>query len=164
MSTIQLDFAAKERFGLSYMDENGVQNEEVLVIHRAPLSTHERFVAFLTEHWMGNFPTWISPIQTQIITLSERHSDHAREVARRLRESKIRVSIDDSDSTIGRKIRTHRKMRPAYMVIIGDDESANGTVSIRARNGDQRNGVSLDEFLLGITEEVNNRSSEMTLV
>ena len=164
MSTIQLDFAAKERFGLSYMDENGVQNEEVLVIHRAPLSTHERFVAFLTEHWMGNFPTWISPIQTQIITISERHSDHAREVARRLRESRIRVSIDDSDSTIGRKIRTHRKMRPAYMVIIGDDESANGTVSIRARNGDQRNGVSLDEFLLGITEEVNNRSSELTLV
>ena len=164
MSTIQLDFAAKERFGLSYMDENGVQNGEVLVIHRAPLSTHERFVAFLTEHWMGNFPTWISPIQTQIITISERHSDHAREVARRLRESRIRVSIDDSDSTIGRKIRTHRKMRPAYMVIIGDDESANGTVSIRARNGDQRNGVSLDEFLLGITEEVNNRSSELTLV
>ena len=164
MSTIQLDFAAKERFGLSYMDENGVQNEEVLVIHRAPLSTHERFVAFLTEHWMGNFPTWISPIQTQIITISERHSDHAREVARRLRESRIRVSIDDSDSTIGRKIRTHRKMRPAYMVIIGDDESANGTVSIRARNGDQRNGVSLDEFLLGIIEEVNNRSSELTLV
>ena len=81
MSTIQLDFAAKERFGLSYMDETGSENGEVLVIHRAPLSTHERFVAFLTEHWMGNFPTWLSPTQVQIITISERHSEHAAKVA-----------------------------------------------------------------------------------
>ena len=164
MSTIQLDFAAKERFGLSYMDENGNQNDEVLVIHRAPLSTHERFVAFLTEHWMGNFPTWISPIQVQIITISERHSDYAGEVASRLKEHKVRVTVDDSDSTIGRKIRTHRKMRPAYMLIIGDGEAADGTVSIRARNGDQRNGVPLEEFIVGVTEEINNRSSKLSLV
>lgn len=164
MSTIQLDFAAKERFGLSYMDENGNQNDEVLVIHRAPLSTHERFVAFLTEHWMGNFPTWISPTQVQIITISERHSDYAGEVASRLKEHKVRVAVDDSDSTIGRKIRTHRKMRPAYMLIIGDGETADGTVSIRARNGDQRNGVPLEDFIVGVTEEINNRSSELSLV
>jgi len=164
MSTIQLDFAAKERFGLTYMDENGNQNDEVLVIHRAPLSTHERFVAFLTEHWMGNFPTWISPTQVQIITISERHSDYAGEVASRLKEHKVRVTVDDSDSTIGRKIRTHRKMRPAYMLIIGDGEAADGTVSIRARNGDQRNGVPLEEFIVGVTEEINNRSSKLSLV
>ena len=164
MSTIQLDFAAKERFGLSYMDENGNQNDEVLVIHRAPLSTHERFVAFLTEHWMGNFPTWISPTQVQIITISERHADYAGEVASRLREHKVRVAVDDSDSTIGRKIRTHRKMRPAYMLIIGDGEAADGTVSIRARNGDQRNGVPLEDFIVGVTEEINNRSSKLSLV
>ena len=164
MSTIQLDFAAKERFGLSYMDENGNQNDEVLVIHRAPLSTHERFVAFLTEHWMGNFPTWISPTQVQIITISERHSDYAGEVASRLKEHKVRVTVDDSDSTIGRKIRTHRKKRPAYMLIIGDGEAADGTVSIRARNGDQRNGVPLEEFIVGVTEEINNRSSKLSLV
>ena len=164
MSTIQLDFAAKERFGLSYMDENGNQNDEVLVIHRAPLSTHERFVAFLTEHWMGNFPTWISPTQVQIITISERHADYAGEVASRLREHKVRVAVDDSDSTIGRKIRTHRKMRPAYMLIIGDGEAADGTVSIRARNGDQRNGVPLEDFIAGVTEEIKNRSSKLSLV
>ena len=164
MSTIQLDFAAKERFGLSYMDENGNQNDEVLVIHRAPLSTHERFVAFLTEHWMGNFPTWISPTQVQIITISERHADYAGEVASRLREHKVRVEVDDSDSTVGRKIRTHRKMRPAYMLIIGDGEAADGTVSIRARNGDQRNGVLLEDFIAGVTEEIKNRSSKLSLV
>ena len=73
MSTIQLDFAAKDRFGLTFIDNTGNENGEVFVIHRAPLSTHERFVAFLTEHWAGNFPTWLSPIQTQIITISENH-------------------------------------------------------------------------------------------
>ena len=164
MSTIQLDFAAKERFGLSYMDETGSENGEVLVIHRAPLSTHERFVAFLTEHWMGNFPTWLSPTQVQIITISERHSEHAAKVALNLRDQGIRVSLDDSDSTIGRKIRTHRKMRPAYMLIIGEDEVENGTVSIRARNGDQRNGVLLEDFIEGIVEEIKSRSSSMGMV
>jgi len=164
MSTIQLDFAAKERFGLSYMDETGSENGEVLVIHRAPLSTHERFVAFLTEHWMGNFPTWLSPTQVQIITISERHSEHAAKVALNLRDQGIRVSLDDSDSTIGRKIRTHRKMRPAYMLIIGEDEVENGTVSIRARNGDQRNGVLLEDFIEGIVEEIKSRSPSMDMV
>ena len=164
MSTIQLDFAAKERFGLSYMDETGSENGEVLVIHRAPLSTHERFVAFLTEHWMGNFPTWLSPTQVQIITISERHAEHAAKVALDLREQGVRVSLDDSDSTIGRKIRTHRKMRPAYMLIIGEEEAENGTVSIRARNGDQRNGVLLGDFIDGIVEEINSRSPSMNMV
>ena len=164
MSTIQLDFAAKERFGLSYMDETGSENGEVLVIHRAPLSKHERFVAFLTEHWMGNFPTWLSPTQVQIITISERHSEHAAKVALNLRDQGIRVSLDDSDSTIGRKIRTHRKMRPAYMLIIGEDEVENGTVSIRARNGDQRNGVLLEDFIEGIVEEIKSRSPSMGMV
>jgi threonyl-tRNA synthetase len=164
MSTIQLDFAAKERFELSYMDETGSENGEVLVLHRAPLSTHERFVAFLTEHWMGNFPTWLSPTQVQIITISERHAEHAAKVALNLREQGIRVSLDDSDSTIGRKIRTHRKMRPAYMLIIGEDEVENGTVSIRARNGDQRNGVLLKDFIEGIVEEIKSRSPSMSMV
>ena len=86
MSTIQLDFAAKERFGLTYTDETGQENGEVFVIHRAPLSTHERFVAFLTEHWAGNFPTWLSPIQVQVITISEKHKIHAATVANSLYE------------------------------------------------------------------------------
>ncbi len=128
MSTIQLDFAAKERFGLKYTDETGMENGEVFVIHRAPLSTHERFVAFLTEHWSGNFPTWLSPIQVQIITISEKHKKYAKMVSEKLLKSGIRVKIDDSDNTIGKKIRLHRKMRPAYMAIIGDEESENMTI------------------------------------
>ena len=164
MSTIQLDFAAKERFGLKYTDETGIENGEVFVIHRAPLSTHERFVAFLTEHWSGNFPTWLSPIQVQIITISEKHKKYAKMVSEKLLKSGIRVKIDDSDNTIGKKIRLHRKMRPAYMAIIGDEESENMTISVRARNGLQRNGIPLDEFVQEIEKEIHNRKTTLDIV
>ena len=164
MSTIQLDFAAKERFGLTYKDETGAENGEVFVIHRAPLSTHERFVAFLTEHWAGNFPTWLSPIQVQVITISEKHKEHAARVEEALKLAGVRVRVDDSDSTIGRKIRMHRKQRPAYMVIIGDDEVSSGSVSVRGRSGGQRNGVPLDEFVAEIFAEIANRSTKLGIV
>jgi threonyl-tRNA synthetase len=164
MSTIQLDFAAKERFGLTYTDETGSDNAEVFVIHRAPLSTHERFVAFLIEHWSGNFPTWLSPIQVQIITISEKHQEYANNLAQNLKELGIRANTDTSDNTIGKKIRMHRTMRPAYMVIIGDEESINGTVSIRARDGRQRNGMALNEFIEEISLENTNRKTTLNLV
>ena len=170
MSTIQLDFAAKERFELSYKDEKGEENGEVFVIHRAPLSTHERFVAFLTEHWAGNFPTWLSPKQIQIITISEKQKEYAREVEKSLADIGVRVSVDDSDATIGKKIRMHRKMRPAYMLILGEDEEKEKTVSIRIdrkgepRSGEQCNGVPLNEFLEKISEEITSRSKDLSLV
>ena len=164
MSTIQLDFAAKERFGLTYTDETGSDNGEVFVIHRAPLSTHERFVAFLTEHWSGNFPTWLSPIQVQIITISEKHKEYGKIVSEEMQKSGIRVKIDDSDNTIGKKIRIHRKMRPAYMAIIGDDEVKNKSVSVRTRKGEQKNGIPLDEFIKAIVREINNRETILGIV
>ena len=164
MSTIQLDFAAKERFELSYKDENGEENGDVFVIHRAPLSTHERFVAFLTEHWIGNFPTWLSPVQVQVITISEKQREYAGVVRDALAAAGVRVRVDDSDATIGKKIRMHRKMRPAYMLILGEDEATNRTVSIRARNGDQSNGVGLDDFVAGIFAEITNRERDLSLV
>ena len=164
IATIQLDFAAKERFGLSYMDETGNENGEVFVIHRAPLSTHERFVAFLLEQWAGNLPTWLSPVQVQVITISEKHREYAAEVREALETAGVRVQVDDSDNTIGKKIRTHRKMRPAYMVILGDEEAKDCAVSIRARNGDQRNGVPLTEFVADVFAEITNRGKELGIV
>ena len=163
LATIQLDFAAKERFGLSYMDETGNENGEVFVIHRAPLSTHERFVAFLLEQWAGNLPTWISPIQAQVITISEKHKEYAEHVRESLELAGVRVVVDDSDNTIGKKIRTHRKSRPAYMLILGDEEVSDGTVSIRGRSGNQKNGVKLEEFVSDIFAEISNRSRELSL-
>ena len=170
MSTIQLDFAAKERFGLTYKDEKGEENGEVFVIHRAPLSTHERFVAFLTEHWAGNFPTWLSPKQIQIITISEKQKKYAREVEKSLADIGVRVSVDDSDATIGKKIRMHRKMRPAYMLILGEDEQKQRTVSIRIdrkgepRSGEQCKDVPLNEFLENLSEEISSKSKDLSLV
>ena len=163
MSTIQLDFAAKDRFGLTFMDDSGTENSEVFVIHRAPLSTHERFVAFLTENWAGNFPTWLSPIQVQLITISEKHNEYAAKVERQLKELEIRVKADYSDHTIGKKIRMHRKLRPAYMAIIGDDEVKNNTISIRSRNGNQENGILLEEFLEKINTEITSRSKTLEI-
>ena len=164
IATIQLDFAAKERFGLSFMDETGNENGEVFVIHRAPLSTHERFVAFLLEEWAGNLPTWISPIQAQIITISEKHKEYAQEVRGALELAGVRVRVDDSDNTIGKKLRTHRKLRPAYMVILGDDEVKDRAVSIRSRSGNQRNGMPLEEFVADIFAEISNRSGHLSIV
>ena len=164
MSTIQLDFAAKDRFELSYKDETGEENGNVFVIHRAPLSTHERFVAFLTEHWIGNFPTWLSPVQVQVITISEKQREYAGVVREALAAAGVRVRVDDSDATIGKKIRMHRKMRPAYMLILGEEEAAGSMVSIRARNGDQAKGVALDEFVASIFAEITNRERELSLV
>ena len=170
MSTIQLDFAAKERFQLTYKDEKGEENGEVFVIHRAPLSTHERFVAFLTEHWAGNFPTWLSPKQIQIITISEKQKTYAREVEKSLADIGVRVSVDDSDATIGKKIRMHRKMRPAYMLILGEDEQKQRTVSIRIdrkgepRSGEQCKDVPLNEFIENLSEEISSKSKDLSLV
>ncbi|RZD35611.1 MAG: threonine--tRNA ligase [Methanobacteriota archaeon] len=164
MSTIQLDFAAKERFGLSFIDESGTENNEVFVIHRAPLSTHERFVAFLTEHWAGNFPTWLSPIQAQIITISEKHNDYGTKLEKKLKDANIRVKADYSDHTIGKKIRMHRKMRPAYMIIIGDEESQKNTVSIRARDGNQKNGIPIEEFITTLALENSSRKKKLELI
>ena len=146
------------------MDETGAENAEVFVIHRAPLSTHERFVAFLLEHWKGNLPTWLSPIQVQIITISEKHKEYASEVSDALKLAGVRVQVDDSDNTIGKKIRTHRKTRPAYMVILGDDEMGSKSVSIRDRSGEQKNGVDMALFVSDLFAEISNRSIDQTLV
>jgi threonyl-tRNA synthetase len=100
----------------------------------------------------------------QVITISEKHREYAAEVREALKTAGVRVQVDDSDNTIGKKIRTHRKMRPAYMVILGDDEAKDGTVSIRSRNADQRNGVPLTEFVADVFAEIANRSKELGIV
>jgi threonyl-tRNA synthetase len=100
----------------------------------------------------------------QAITISEKHREYAAEVREALETAGVRVQVDDSDNTIGKKIRTHRKMRPSYMVILGDDEAKDCTVSIRARNGDQRNGVPLTEFVADVFAEITNRSKELGIV
>jgi threonyl-tRNA synthetase len=163
LGTVQVDYNLPERFELEYTGADGEKHRPVM-IHRAPFGSMERFVGVLIEHFAGKFPTWLSPTQAHIITISEKHKAHAAEVAQQLRNAGVRVEVDDSDNTIGKKIRTHRSMQPAYMLIIGDEEAASNTVSIRNRAGDQAAAVPLSQFISDITNEIQARTAEPSIV
>ncbi len=163
LGTVQVDYNLPERFDLEYVGADGEKHRPV-VIHRAPFGSMERFCGVLIEHFAGKFPTWLSPTQVHILTISEKHIDYANEVGEKLKMAGVRIEIDDSDNTIGKKIRTHRKMQPAYMLVIGDEEISSSTVSIRNRAGEQVQGVQFDDFMDNLLSEISTRSSEQNLV
>jgi threonyl-tRNA synthetase len=163
LGTVQVDYNLPERFGLEYKGSDGEIHRPVM-IHRAPFGSMERFCGVLIEHFAGKFPTWLTPTQVHIITISEKHKAYASEVAEALKAHEIRVLVDDGDDTVGKKIRNHRKLQPAYMVIVGDGESEGRTVSLRARNGDQISGMDLDDFILAIREEIDTKVAQPSLV
>jgi threonyl-tRNA synthetase len=163
LGTVQVDYNLPERFGLEYKGSDGEIHRPVM-IHRAPFGSMERFCGVLIEHFAGKFPTWLTPTQVHIITISEKHKAYASEVADALKAHEIRVLVDDGDDTVGKKIRNHRKLQPAYMVIVGDGESEGRTVSLRARNGDQISGMGLDDFIAAIREEIDSKVAQPSLV
>ena len=163
LGTVQVDYNLPERFGLEYKGSDGEIHRPVM-IHRAPFGSMERFCGVLIEHFAGKFPTWLTPTQVHIITISEKHKAYASEVAEALKAHEIRVLVDDGDDTVGNKIRNHRKLQPAYMVIVGDGESEGRTVSLRARNGDQISGMGLDDFIVAIREEIDTKVAQPSLV
>ncbi|MGB1589661.1 MAG: His/Gly/Thr/Pro-type tRNA ligase C-terminal domain-containing protein, partial [Candidatus Poseidoniaceae archaeon] len=163
LGTVQVDYNLPERFGLQYKGSDGEMHRPVM-IHRAPFGSMERFCGVLIEHFAGKFPTWLAPTQIHILTISEKQVEYGRSVFENLKAAGIRVEIDDGDDTIGKKIRTHRKMQPAYMLILGDDEATNNSVSIRARNGNQRAGVSLEQFTLELVNEIETKVATPSLV
>jgi threonyl-tRNA synthetase len=135
MSTIQLDFTAKERFGLSYTDTRGQKCNDVFVIHRAPLSTHERFMAFLIEHYGGNFPLWLSPEHIRIIPVAEVHHEYARRIFDELVAVGLRVTLDNSSESLGKRIRNAKTDRLPYFAVIGDKEVRAKNVTLESREG-----------------------------
>ena len=163
LGTVQVDYNLPERFDLNYKGSDGEMHRPVM-IHRAPFGSMERFCGVLIEHFAGKFPTWLSPIQVHIITISEKQVEHARALKSKLEALGIRVELDDSDATIGKKIRTHRKMQPAYMLIIGDEEVSNDTVSIRTRSGEQTQGTSTNDFIQALQGEINSKKPILSLV
>ena len=163
LGTVQVDYNLPERFGLEYKGSDGEIHRPVM-IHRAPFGSMERFCGVLIEHFAGKFPTWLTPTQCHIITISQKHSAYAAEVARLLSENEIRVEVDDGDDTIGKKIRTHRKMQPAYMLILGDGEIESRSVSLRARNGDQVSGIPLESFISDLRNEIAEKVTQPSLV
>ena len=163
ISTCQLDFMAPSRFALDYRGDSGKQ-EPVLVIHRAPLGTHERFVAFLLEHYGGNFPTWLAPCQIRIIPISDRHLDYAETVYKTLFNAEvhcgsggIRVDIDKSSERMQKKIRNAQTEKIPYMLIIGDEEVKNSQVAVRLRSGEDLGSISTTALLERITKEIYQR-------
>jgi len=163
LGTVQVDYNLPERFDLEFVGADGEKHRPVM-IHRAPFGSMERFCGVLIEHFAGKFPTLLTPTQVHILTISEKHIDYANEVSDELKLLGVRVEIDNSDNTIGKKIRTHRKMQPAYMLILGDEEASSHTVSIRNRAGEQVQGIPLDNFMENLLSEISTRSSEQKLV
>ncbi len=156
MSTIQLDFNLPERFELEYTAPDGSRQRPVM-IHRALFGSIERFIGVLTEHYAGAFPPWLAPVQVVAIPIAERHNDYLQKVAARLRESGIRVEVDESDDRMQKKIRNAQLQKVPFMLIAGDRDVEEGAVSFRYRNGDQGNGVSVDDAIARVVDAVERR-------
>ncbi|MDQ3940373.1 MAG: threonine--tRNA ligase [Actinomycetota bacterium] len=154
--TIQVDFQMPERFGLEYVDEHGDRLRPVMV-HRALYGSIERFTGILVEHFAGAFPTWLAPVQAALIPIADRHVAYAREVADRLRTAGVRVEVDDSDNTMGAKIRHHQLQKVPYMLVVGDNEADSQTLSVRTRAGDETRDVPIDNFVNELRTEIADR-------
>ncbi len=163
ISTNQLDFLATERFNLVYVGEDGLEHP-VYVIHRAPLGSHERFVAFLIEHYAGAFPTWLAPVQALIIPIADRHHDYARQVYQQLFDAPVptstgglRVELNGEAERMQKKIRNAQLKKIPYMLVVGDKEAEDGTVAVRLRSGADLGSMPLAALIERIALEVRQR-------
>ena len=157
MSTVQLDFAAKQRFGLTYTDDTGADNNEVFVIHRAPLSTHERFTAFLIEHFGGRWPVWMSPLQVVLVPVAEMHADGAKKIEQELFDLGVRVQSDDANETLGNRVRKAANKQVPYIVVVGDKELSGEDWMIRVRGQKEQIKMSKVDFLAKLQKEIKER-------
>jgi threonyl-tRNA synthetase len=158
LATNQVDFAQGKRFGLEYTNKDN-HAETPLIIHRAPLGTHERFIGFLLEHYAGKFPLWLSPVQVKLLPISDKFNDYALSVNKQLLEAGIRSEVDDRGEKIGKKIRDTELMKVPYMLIIGEKEVTDGTVSVRRQGKGDAGQCSVSEILSTLTAEISNRQS-----
>lgn len=158
--TIQLDFQLSRNFNLTYTDKDGKQKIPV-VVHRVIYGSMERFIGILIEHFAGKFPFWISANQIGIVPVRDEHIDYANKIAEKIRMSGLRVSVDTSEGTMGNKIKSFRKKLLPYIVIVGDKEMENNTISLRVRTGKQINDISLDSFISQCKNMVENHSLDL---
>ena len=157
LATNQVDFVVPERFDLSYKDKNGNQQTPIC-IHRAPLSTHERFIGFLIEHFGGNFPLWLAPVQVAVLPVSEKVNDYARNITNKLIDHDIRAMLDDRSDKVGAKIRKAEINRVNVMLIVGPKEQENNTVSVRRKLSGDLGTVDQDILLSTLVNEIKDRS------
>jgi len=160
LATNQVDFAVPARFDLKFINARG-EEEVPLCIHRAPLSTHERFIGFLIEHFAGNFPVWLTPEQVRLIPITDGQNETVKAMAKRLSALNIRASVDVSSSRMNAKIRQAQLFKIPYMLVIGEREMNDGTVSLRKRDGSRQDDLSLDIFIEMVQEKIKSRSREI---
>ena len=154
--TIQLDFQLPQRFELDYIGSDGEKHRPI-VIHRVIFGSIERFIGILIEHFAGKFPTWLSPVQVKILPISDKFVDYASEVKRNLESNGLRVETDLRTEKIGYKIREARNERVPYMIIIGEKEENDKTISVRSRDNGDEGAVDLNSFIDRVTSEIKNR-------
>jgi threonyl-tRNA synthetase len=156
LATNQVDFAQPQRFELSFVNRQG-QSETPLVIHRAPLGTHERMIGFLIEHYAGAFPLWLAPVQAALIPIADRHFEPAQRAAARLAEVGLRAQVDDGPERMNAKIRNAQLRKIPYMLILGDREAAEAAVAVRLRSGEDLGPMPLEAFVERAVAEATER-------
>lgn len=155
--TIQLDFQLPERFELEYIGADGAKHRPIM-IHRVVFGSIERFIGILTEHFAGAFPTWLAPVQVKLLPIADRHFDYLKSVKEKLESHGIRCEIDDRSEKIGFKIRAAQLEKVPYMLVAGDKDIENGTVSVRSRKDGEQGACGLDEFIENIEKEINSKA------
>jgi len=162
VSTVQLDFAVPERMGLKYVGSDGAEHIPYC-IHRAPFSTHERFVAFLIEHYAGAFPTWMAPLQVQVLTVGEQFDDYANGIVKRLRQRMVRAELTPSDVTLPKKIRAGTVRKIPNLLIVGEREAMDGTVTLRRYGHKEQHTMSVDAFERALMSTITERRLEFAM-
>jgi threonyl-tRNA synthetase len=158
LATNQVDFAQGKRFNLSFTNKDN-EPETPLIIHRAPLGTHERFIGFLLEHYAGKFPVWLAPLQAKILPISDKFMPYAQEVLAELRKAGVRAEIDDRNEKIGKKIRDTELMKVPYMLVIGEKEMTEGQLSIRRQGKGDLGMMDKTAFISQIHQEIVERKA-----
>ena len=159
LATNQVDFSQGRSFKLQYTTQDN-RTETPLIIHRAPLGTHERFIGFLLEHYAGNLPVWLSPLQVKVLPISDKFTDYAKTVLNKLKKADIRAEIDDRNEKIGKKIRDTEMMKVPYMLVIGEKEMNEEKASVRKHGKGDMGAKAVDEFISEIRTEIEERKSD----
>jgi len=159
LATNQVDFNSALKFKLSFTNAQN-QAEAPLIIHRAPLGTHERFIGFLLEHFAGKFPTWLAPVQVKLLPISDKFSDYAEQVKRSLTQAGIRAEVDGRNEKIGKKIRDTELLKVPYMLVVGEKEQTEGKVSVRRQGKGDVGAQTVDEFQQALVAEIIERRLE----
>ena len=160
LATNQVDFAVPPRFDLTFINGEG-EEETPLCIHRAPLSTHERMIGFLIEHYAGAFPVWLAPEQARVIPITDVHNEYAEQVRKQLAAAGVRVSADLGSERMNNKIRQAQLMKVPYMLVVGDREMEEGTIALRKRDGSRQNALPVAEFVAQISQGIASRTAEL---